>query len=636
MDYDIAAAIVIIVVLTVYFIRERYKNRSSKLFIALAANIFIAATFDSITMYTNSFPEVVSVNVNYILNIIFFLSFNATPLLIYIYVVAWVKQDSISSFNRAIAMSAFVVQLTTIVSTPFTRWIFYFEDNIYYRGDMIFILVLVAGMLVILSLVTCYIYRERIDRLKRNAVYLFAVVAFFSLTIQLKYPYLILTNFMASLFVMVLYLTLQDPENFLDKKTECLNKKAFSKIIREQFMMSESGAVLFLEFEGLSYINRMLGIDASNERLVSIADFLRRAFGNRMVFHMESGKFSIILKSKEEARKAAERISFYYNQEETFKEIEISWIPKMSIVSYPQMASNLEDILDIAQYFYDEKLNANTSIVVADETTLNGKKRANLVIQAVNRAIKNQSFEVYFQPIMNAKTENVVSAEALVRLIDDELGFISPEEFIVVAEEHGCIVDVDRIVLDKVCKFLYEQKLENYGIDCVEVNLSVVELMQDDLADEILETMDRYGISHNQISFEITETAYMYSESNFAKNVKRIVEMGSSISMDDYGTGFSNSWNLTKFPYHLVKIDKSILWESVTSKTARVVLENSVQILQKIKREIVVEGVETKEQVELLQKLQVEKLQGYYYSRPLPMNDFMEFLKRNDRGGSVE
>lgn len=636
MDYDIAAMVVIIVVLTVYLIRERFKNRSSKLFIALAANVFIAASFDAITMYTNSYPEVVSVNVNYILNIIFYLSFNAIPLLIYIYVIAWVKKDSISNFNRIFATSAFAIQLSVILSTPLTHWIFYFENNTYYQGDMLIILVIVASALVLLSLITCYVYRKRIDRLKRNAVYIFAFVAFVSLFVQLKYPSLILTNFMSSLFVMVLYLTLQDPENYLDKKTECLNKKAFSKVVREQFFMNESGTVLFLEFEGLTYISRMLGIDASNERLISIADFLRRAFGDGSVFHMESGKFSIVLKSKEEARKAAERISFYYNQEEIFQEIEISWIPKMSIVSYPEMASSLEDILDIAQYFYEEKLNANTSIVVADETTLNGKKRANLVIQAVNRAIKNRSFEVYFQPIMNAKTEKAVSAEALVRLNDDELGFISPEEFIVVAEEHGCIIDVDRIVLEKVCQFLQEEKLEKYGIDCVEINLSVVELMQENFPNEIFATMDRYNIAYDQISFEITETAYMYSESYFANNVREIVERGSSISMDDYGTGFSNSWNLTKFPYHLVKIDKSILWESVTSKTARVVLENSIQILQKINREIVVEGVETKEQVELLQKLQVEKLQGYYFSRPLPMKDFIEFLKRNDKGGAIE
>ena len=165
----------------------------------------------------------------------------------------------------------------------------------------------------------------------------------------------------------------------------------------------------------------------------------------------------------------------------------------------------------------------------------------------------------------------------------------------------------------------------------MEVNLSVVELMQENFAEEIFRIMDFHGIPHSQISFEITETAYMNTESTFSKNIKKIIQNGASISMDDYGTGFSNTGNLIKFPYKLVKIDKSILWESMKQKSAHIFLENTVLLLKKIYREIVVEGVETREQVELLQKLEVDKLQGYYYSRPLPMDEFIEFLERNSK-----
>lgn len=632
-DYNIIASVIVAMVLSVYFIRDRFKNRVNGLFIALAVDVLIASTLDTITLYTNSTLDATPLWFSYLLNIICCISFTSISVLFYIYVIVWVKKESISVFNRSVALISFLFPLVVFISSPYTHWGFYFENNTYHQGKLVPVLFILASAILILALCTAFIHRNRIERVKRYTVYVFAVMVAGSLLIQMIYPEIILTNLLASLFVLVIYLTLHDPETYLDKKTECLNKKAFYSTIRDQLMINESGSVLFLDFEGLTFINRMIGVKASNEMVVNIAEFLRRAFGRKNVYHLESSKFTIMLESKYDTRKAAERISFYYNQEEMYKDIHISWIPKMCIVSYPEMATTLEDILDIIRYFEEEKLNANTSIVVADEMTLSGKKRKNLVRQAVNRAIKAKSFELYFQPIIDAKTEKVVSAEALVRLNDSKLGFISPDEFIIEAEEYGCIIDVDRIVLEKVCDFISAGNLKQYGIDYVEVNLSVVELMQENLAKDIFKVMDAYGISHDQINFEITETAYLNTDATFTKNINQIVEMGSSISMDDYGTGFSNSWNLTKFPYHFVKLDKSILWEAVKSKTAYIVLENSVQILKKINRGIVVEGVETKEQVKLLQEMQVDKLQGYYYSRPLPKEEFIEFLKRSQEGG---
>ena len=635
-DFNIMAIVVVIIVLIVYFMRDRFVNKSGILFVTLSFLVLNATIFDIITMYYNSYVDLIPIWLNYLLTSIYYLSYNAIPILGYVYVVDWVKKGKINHINRFISYSALALHVILILSTSFTHWSFYFEAGVYKHGLLYPVHVALAVILLIASYLTCFVHRDSLGFLKRYAVYFFVLFAFMSLGFQIFNPKVLITNFIASLFLMVVYMTLQNPENYLDKKSECLNKKAFYRTMIEKLRVGDEGAVVFLEFACFSYINRMIGVEAENEMLVKVSDFLRRNYGKKNTFHVSYGKFSVLFKNQKEALYAAKNIRSYYADKEVDKKIPVSLVPKICIIKYPQLVSSFEDMMDASNYFFEEKTGVSyQDIIVVDEDLLIGKKRKNAILQAIKRAIKANSFQVYFQPIIDVKTEHIKSAEALVRLNDEKLGFISPEEFILVAEENGCIVDIDRIVLEKVCQFLRKEKPSRYGLNYVEINLSVVEMMEENLSEEIFRTMGSYGIANDQISFEITETAYMNTESTFSKNINEINRQGASISMDDYGTGFSNMSNLIKFPYKLVKIDKSILWEAMKNENAKIVLENTVLLLRKIGREIVVEGVETREQVALLQKLEVDMLQGYYYSRPLCEEDFKIHLEKIYKMGEI-
>ncbi len=636
-DYNIMALVIIAIVLTVYFMRERFENRAGRLFVILATAIFVATIFDIISVYYNSNVDLIPIWLNYVLTDIYYISFNSLPIVGYVYVVEWVKKGKANNLNRTLSYGAVLIHLILIISTPFTHWSFYFEDGIYKHGPLHEVHVAIAIILLIASFLICFINRKQLGFLKKYAVYFFVAVAIIAVVFQLFSPEVLLINFIASLFVLVIYLTLQNPENYLDKKSECLNKKAFYRILLDKLQAKDEGAILFLEFECFSYINRMIGVEAENEILNHVADYLRKNYGKRNIFHLSYGKFAILYKNQEEAIEAARSISIYFEKKEHEIKVKVSLIPQICIIKYPQVVSSLEDIMDISTYFFEEKKGMSVNdILVVDEDLLIEKKRKNEILQAVKRAIKTNAFDVYFQPIIETKTGEMKSAEALVRLFDEKLGFISPEEFILVAEENGCIIDIDRIVLEKVCKFLSTEKLSKFALDYIEINLSVVELMQMDFSEQIFCIMNNYGISKDQIIFEITETAYMNTESAFSKNIKQIIDKGIRISMDDYGTGFSNMSNLIKYPYKLVKIDKSILWEAMKYDNAKIVLENTVILLKKIGREIVAEGVETEEQIKLLQKLEVDKIQGYYYSRPLSKDDFKKYLIKKVKREQVD
>lgn len=223
--------------------------------------------------------------------------------------------------------------------------------------------------------------------------------------------------------------------------------------------------------------------------------------------------------------------------------------------------------------------------------------------------------------------------EALVRLRDENLGFIPPDELVSIAEKNGSVVMLDEQVFEKVCRFLREQILENrsLGIRDVHVNISVIFFMQTGMAKKILDIMKRYGIPAEYITLEVTERAAATVPEMMKKHMETLAAEGISFALDDYGTGNSNCSYLINYPFDKVKFDKTMVWSYFTSKTGKIILDNEVNTIHELHIPIVAEGVETKEQMERLKRLKVEYIQGYYYAKPMPQKEFLEFVRETNQ-----
>lgn len=222
------------------------------------------------------------------------------------------------------------------------------------------------------------------------------------------------------------------------------------------------------------------------------------------------------------------------------------------------------------------------------------------------------------------------SSEALIRLIDDELGFISPEEFIPIAEKNGRILEIGELVFRKVCRFMKESACLKLGVHYIEINLSPVQCFHEELAETFLAIMDQYGISPLCVNREITETAEMEHGGIriLQDNMQKMNAKGVSFSIDDFGSGFAAIDYLLRLPVSIVKIDKGILWQAMKDPNAMIVLQNTMQMLQLIGKKIVVEGVETQEMVSILCQNGCDYMQGYFYSKPLPEEEYIRFLEK--------
>ncbi len=222
-----------------------------------------------------------------------------------------------------------------------------------------------------------------------------------------------------------------------------------------------------------------------------------------------------------------------------------------------------------------------------------------------------------------------VSAEALIRLIDDKYGFVSPGLFIPAAEASGAIHQIGDYVIDAVCEFMSKCDLDKMGLEYIEINLSAAQCVETDLVFKVLSTLDKYKLTPDKINLEMTETAADADPSMVDSNLKRLNEKGIRFSLDDYGTGYSNIKRVISLPFDIVKLDKSFV-DEMDDPQMWIVIKNTVNMLHEMKKDILVEGVEEEKTLNRFLNLGCEYIQGFYFSKPLPAREFIKFMLENN------
>lgn len=239
-------------------------------------------------------------------------------------------------------------------------------------------------------------------------------------------------------------------------------------------------------------------------------------------------------------------------------------------------------------------------------------------------AVAERQFMMYLQPKYSIAQNKIIGAEALVRWRHPERGMIYPNQFIPVIEENGFIKKVDYYIWQEACRFI--KKCEKAGITpCpVSVNLSRIHLRDDEFMQVLADLIREYGISKSLLELEITETA---DDRQVSMKALQLKEAGYTLLMDDFGSGYSSLNILLETPFDVIKLDKKFMDNMMVSAKGKLILEQVVSMANKLELGIVAEGVETKEQVELLRNIGCDMVQGYYYAKPMPEEEFFELLK---------
>ena len=481
---------------------------------------------------------------------------------------------------------------------------------------------------IVVALIVAFIYRGRMRKDEFAAIeiglFIWACIAIFQFYTKGVQIFSLAVMVMA----LILFISLENPKEFYEKNIPNVrNKDSFISMLAEYFGYERPFYIMSVIFTGKTKV--FTGTDTHDLFTIqgAVANMASKKIGISG-YLSDWNTLSFITKKRTNVETFMNLINNYKGDLGNYKMI-------FSVLDIPRCVKELDKTMQVLNFVSGEYVHTQSSPnLVVDQKIIDKMIYRNSIEDVVRDAIKNKKFEVYYQPILNVKDGSFSSAEALVRLIRPEgEEYISPEEFVPIAEKCGLIIEMDDLVFEKVCSFITREKISEYGIKTIEVNLSGNEAVDIKTHDRLICKMEKYNIPPEFINFEITDTSYINNDEVFKENVKKLKERGSTFSMDDFGSGYSNLLELLKMDYLIVKLDKEFVWQCLDSEKPENLrmLKHTINFLKDYGLHILAEGVETLEQAKELIDNGVEYLQGFYYSRPVNEADFIEFLKANER-----
>ncbi|MCR5273651.1 MAG: EAL domain-containing protein [Lachnospiraceae bacterium] len=630
LEYDISAFAVCLLFVIYYYIGKNLPIRRNRLFLGLLVVQLCFTLSDIVASVITSYPDVFSYEIIYAINIIYYVLLVVCPALFALFTLYAVYGDKVSD-KRAFALMIPSIPFVLIaLTTPLNHMIFAVDKN----GDFVYEMMrplpyyetlFYMCISSALAISNC----KKVLRLRQKYVLLiYAVATMVCHTIQVYImPYKQTVSLGVVIGITAIFLAFQNPDYYREKRTELYNLRGMQLYVNEEYYYGHHRPFLGFIITNFSYFEFADSEYYVYNVLRHVGRFLKNSFGKDVLFYFENGVFIIFLNESKDIIKCRDIIRNHFMKPFEFENGYISLEVSFFYADGDIVFKGYEDLKDTLHVAIEQsrQLSGEKTMQITEETHIEAERRLE-VEMALKYALENdENLLVYYQPIFSNIEKKIVSAEALVRIYDpvhDKI--LMPDEFIYIAERNGCIMKLGMLVFEKTCKMIKEFDIARFGINNVEVNLSPRQCIYRGLAEELIEVMNRYRIDPNMIGLEITETDSS-DKSNVYKNIEVLREYGIKFALDDYGTGYSNLVNILKVPFNVVKIDKSICWDYFRGGN-NLLLEVIHQFHNRNKI-IIVEGVEDKEMAEKLDELGVQFSQGFYYAKPLPLDDFIKFLK---------
>ncbi len=630
--FDVASLIMLVVLFVTVIIRKMTKGTSNRMFLTQIALAAVSTSFDIFAVTLDNFNSQ-NVFALYFAHTGYLLVHNIHPFVHMLFVTSltdtWHKlfRDPVKIIGFSLPYGIIFVLIAT---NPFTHLMFTVENG--YKHEALFYMLYVCIVpYIILNIAYVIRYRVLFNRRKIFSLFSMTILSATAVVIHLLISELLVECFAITMSLFIVSAGVLRPEDYIDTFTGLYKHSAYAYDMKRSFYNDKHVNIVMLNIGNYNTLTNMLGFDAMTDILNEVAGTISRINadikGKADLYFLDRGRFRMVFsdRNREKAETAAFILMNELKMRSNINGLDINFTPYVVLARCPEEIESFKSLMAFGQDFH-EKLHYSGQVMLApDVYDANAFAIHNNIDQIIERAIENNKFEVYYQPIYSISSGKFVSAEALLRLYDDEHGFISPEILIPAAEKSGAIHKIGEFVFEEVCKFVSCDEYKRLGLDYIEVNLSVAQCMHGDLADTILSVMHKYNVSPDSINLEITETAASYSQRVMTENLNKLSRAGLAFSLDDYGTGYSNMKRVIQLPLKIVKLDKSFVDEQDNPKMW-IFLQNTVKMLKDMKMEIVVEGIETQEMVDAFSDLKCDFIQGYFFSRPIRKTEFVDFI----------
>ncbi len=614
----LGAALVSTTILIYTLIQNRTGRKQNKLFLGLVLNIMIASFANLLRYYATPYAmrsdtAAMAVKVSHL---IYYALHNVLAMTFGIYITkvnsSWVKMRVWMYYLYVLPC---LILEVLILTNPLHEMFFYYDAQMNAsRNFMVLPMYAVSFAYILFALTNLVRHWNAISRKRQIALVFYFLLVFTGMLIQMINSKIKTELLSEALTLVGIMLFIEKEDDRIDLTCGVYNRSAMLQDIRNYLRMGQKIQAICIRLTNQDLILRLAGMSSMDALCKVVTKSLKECCPWYEIYHATPFGFMIVnTGSAEDAVTLSEKIYVMFINGVYLSGVDTPIDVRMLRARVPEELTTVSDVLLMC----DAPLPEEPKKGIICGNRLNYLKRSSELDEALTRGLKEHNFEIFYQTVHRLDDLKPFAVKALVRLKDPVLGDVMPGEFIPQAERTGQIHALGNEILEDVCDFIRSGLPAKLGLECIHVNLSFVQCMQPGFAERVTHIAESNRIRPSMLNFEITKPVNKEDYDVLDKVILELKKKGFLFSMEDFGTGYSNVESVFALDFDVVKIDKSILWAATESEMGRIVLLSSIRMIRDLKRKVLVEGVENKEQIELLQELGADYLQGYYFSKPV-------------------
>lgn len=530
----------------------------------------------------------------------------------------------------AVSGALCVAYLFFVAISPFTGALFSVRPGVgYQQGPYIAFTYIVFYAYCLLTLLVVLYRRRHIDAATRRILLSFPLLAVVVILIQQFFPTYILTGSAACCALLIIYLYLQNKQLTRDALTGLSNRQEFSKALHLRLGQKEKPFVVFIiSLNDFKSLNDKVGHENGDLFLREVAAYLKGVVSFPFLYRYSGDEFAIISNlDRPKATALLDVLTARFAAPWHVKDFDFIIPAAIGVAAYPYTASDMDGLVSGLEFALEEA-KARPSRYCFCSTEMMGQVQRKKEVEEVARtAFEKGGFSIHLQPIFSVSQGRFLFAESLLRLQDTPLGPIPPDEFIPLLEKNGLIIELTYWIIDQVCQVIRRWLDAGISFNGIAINFSTLQFLQEDLEQRILQITQRHDVPLSKLKFEVTEAMLITNYTKVKTFIERMNALGARFGLDDFGTGYSNLASVMQLPFDTIKLDKSLVWDAMENSRSAALVRHLAGAFQEQGVSVLAEGVETAGQLSFLTACGCEYIQGYYYARPMPVEEAAPYFR---------
>ena len=629
---------VLLALIGVYILFDKKSSSLKELIFRITLFFSLFAVVNNIfSIYAIEYSSFVPVIINVWLNSFYYFSVAVMTTLVGVttYVTLFEGRQEEPRFRWAILVSLvfFLLEAVLVLANIATGWLFYFDvEGVYHRGPLNAIGVAYLAVAIINVVIFGGLEWKRAKKSFRLILFVLPSCAAILGFVQYLFPNTILTGTIIAFSLLTLFITGQQQRARVDALTELANREAFFNDISRLSSRKTNYRIIIIALKNFKQVNGQLGQRAGDALLYAVGTFLSHLEPRAAAYRTSGVQFTLVVTKM--SQQAYEELfcalmnRFCYNWKTEVCETMLRAL--FADIQCPEHASDVDEVIASLEYATRlAKQDLNGKPIRFSKRLKEQFMRRSYVIAQMEKALREDLFFLNIQPVYDIKQQRFTGGEVLLRLNEDSGRPISPGEFIPIAIEIGIATELGLMVMEKTCRFLQANREADVG--WLSINVSSQQDEFDETVQHLEMLLEQYNIEPRRIKLEITEMVLLDDLERAHATMDELNNLGIGVYLDDFGTGYSNLVNVMTLPFECVKIDKGFIRGIATHPKSRGMLQTVVSGLRSMNVIALAEGVETEEQDTIVRELGIDRIQGYYYARPMAAEEFVWLMHERCR-----